>query len=487
LRSWNSLCIGLMIAVASALTPVARAQLDGTPITIGTYHSLRSSVLGETRRLLISTPPEYDVNRHDRYPVVYLLDGPFNFNHTVGLLRFKASVGACPSMIVVGVANTNRTHDMTPAGSDARSRGGGGAEDFLRFFTDELIPTIDRQFRTTSHRTLIGHSLGGLFALHAFVTSPDTFDAIIAISPSLWWNDGATIEAMSALLDERTTFDHTIYMTLGDEPGPMQHSFEQLEALLDDRAHEGLRWASRVMDDETHMSVVYRGTHDGMAFVCTEWPVRNVVAIYDEGGILAVHDRCKQAGARFGLLRRTPREIIDQLSTDLIRAQRFEDAISVLEHDPEMYPPTAAMYALLGRAFERAGDNQRAVEAFTSALERDRAYEPARVGLRRLGTDPERDIGTVDVPRRLLRAYAGQYFTPDVPAPLKVFYRGDALHLEHPYQGTHQMTPVSMTRFTTMGGAVTLEFERDERTRRSTAVTVTSAEGSTRAMRMRGQ
>jgi predicted alpha/beta superfamily hydrolase len=54
----------------------------------------------------------------------------------------------------------------------------------LAFLEKELIPEIDREFRTNSFSMLFGHSLGGLLVSHAYLQAESAFNAFIAIDPS---------------------------------------------------------------------------------------------------------------------------------------------------------------------------------------------------------------------------------------------------------------------------------------------------------------
>lgn len=140
---------------------------------------LASTVLGETRAIHVQLPPNYALARQ-RYPVVVLLDGQVraffdiavastNYNLTGDAHRF-----AMPPQIVVGIEQGERSVDLTR-----------NAEAYLRFLTTEVLPRIDRDFRTIPYRTLIGHSLGARFALTAMCAAPTAFSAIIAISGAL--------------------------------------------------------------------------------------------------------------------------------------------------------------------------------------------------------------------------------------------------------------------------------------------------------------
>ncbi len=66
--------------------------------------------------------------------------------------------GDLPEMIVVGVPNTDRMRDLTPTPVAGKF---GGGDNFLDFIELELIPYIEERYPVSSHRTFVGHSLGG--------------------------------------------------------------------------------------------------------------------------------------------------------------------------------------------------------------------------------------------------------------------------------------------------------------------------------------
>ncbi len=79
---------------------------------------------------------------------------------------------------------TLRDRDFSPTRIPGNPRISGGGPAFLDFLEHELIPFIDRTYRTnTSDRGLLGHSMGGLFALYALEQRPALFQRIVAASP----------------------------------------------------------------------------------------------------------------------------------------------------------------------------------------------------------------------------------------------------------------------------------------------------------------
>jgi predicted alpha/beta superfamily hydrolase len=113
-----------------------------------------------------------------------------------------------PELIIVAIPNTNRTRDLTPThsltdqlGKESKSlTSSGGGDAFLEFLQDELSPKIEANYRTLPYRILAGHSLGGLLAIHALLSATTTFQGIIAIDPSLWWDNQVMLNRAKVFL-----------------------------------------------------------------------------------------------------------------------------------------------------------------------------------------------------------------------------------------------------------------------------------------------
>ncbi|HEX6558340.1 MAG TPA: alpha/beta hydrolase-fold protein [Longimicrobiales bacterium] len=179
-----------LIPCAACLLLAAAPCFAADPDTT-TRHTLQSTVLAEARTLDVTLPTGYRTNASARYPVVFVLDGEFEGKVAAAIANFYSDVASIPEVIVVAVHNTQRTRDLTPepvAPFDAPPGPAGGADKFLAFLQQEAIPFIDKSYRTAPMRVLIGHSLGGLFALHVLARQPALFTGYIVMEPSVWWN-----------------------------------------------------------------------------------------------------------------------------------------------------------------------------------------------------------------------------------------------------------------------------------------------------------
>lgn len=168
---------------------------------------------GTTYRLMIAWPDGECPARG--WPFLWMLDGEDNFTIAALTARRLAKAGERTGVepgVVVGVDSGTlgrRVFDYTPAvsgyaiapGMPAAGLKTGGADAFLDILENELRPLLAGRCPVDHERqTLAGHSFGGLLALHA-LSSGRSFSAYAAISPSLWFGDGAV--ASRAGGDER--------------------------------------------------------------------------------------------------------------------------------------------------------------------------------------------------------------------------------------------------------------------------------------------
>ena len=218
----------------------------------------------------------------------------------------------------------------------------GGAERFLRFMGDKLIPFIGRSYRTTPMRVLIGHSLGGLFAAYSLGKRPELFTGYILMEPSLWWNRGWERDQAKASLAQPVA-RHARVMLVNVE------SWE-----IDTTAWGGNKPMVRHLSTsgETHSSMAAAGMLQGLRtmfadFKPTEWrPGTRPIAMLHRYDTLA---------ARVGYAVPIPEDAFATVARMSLDSRHFEDAAQVLDRMERTYGPSAESREYRGRlARERA-------------------------------------------------------------------------------------------------------------------------------------
>ncbi len=241
-------------------------------------NSLQSDILKQNRNLSIFLPEGYDTN-DTKFPVIYVLDGDRFCQHTVPTARFLFLNNKMPKAIIIGVSNVDRNYDFLPNSS----QNGGGADNFIRFFRKELIPFIDKKYKTKPFRILVGYSLGGVFVMHTLLTDPDLFDAYLAIDPSLSYKNGMMIENAQTELLKAKNWNKYIFISGREGVGMRDMGISSIDSLLRKSAPQALNWKVVPYINENHGSIPFKSVYDGFRFI---FDVGVDFKVFPQGGII---------------------------------------------------------------------------------------------------------------------------------------------------------------------------------------------------------
>jgi uncharacterized protein len=351
-RRYCLLVLAIAMLVVAPCTAVRGQDKQDHRLTI------KSAVLGEERVVLVRTPAGYETG-DQRYPVLYMTDAPDHLGHAASSIEFLASArnGRMPQMIVVAIVNTDRTRDLTPTKASMDPAGkqppvGGGADNFLKFIETELIPLVEKTYRTQPYRVFAGHSFGGLLVMHAFATKNELFNAYLASSPSLDWDKEIAIQKTREFLEGRKELNRTLFMCLSNEKGGMRSSFDKAKELLAHQQIKGFVWDSMLMEDEDHGSVVLRSYYSGLKKIFEGWnPTQETRA----AGVAALEEHFKKLSAKYGYTILVPEFMINEAGYQLLRDGKNDAAIAVFKTNVERYPNSANVYDSLAEAYEKTG------------------------------------------------------------------------------------------------------------------------------------
>lgn len=164
-----------------------------------------SKVLGQSRNLWIYTPWQYEEFPEKKREVIYVFDAQAREYFDVVHSTIQFFGGEEYAFIVVGVESPfikekkqSRNTDFLPkpVNEETIKKYGefvGGADRFIGFLKEELIPFIDKNYRTLPQRVAIGHSNGGTFICYSLLKESNLFNSFIAISPNLAYDDGQVV------------------------------------------------------------------------------------------------------------------------------------------------------------------------------------------------------------------------------------------------------------------------------------------------------
>lgn len=195
----------------------AAAKAKETPV----ISSFDMSANGIAYRIFVAAP--HNTPKDQAVPVIYMLDGNATFPMAVQVLEDNPKLKAL--IVGIGYPTDNadeiiaaRYYDLTPLTAadriPARKNGAdaprtGGQADFLQFIQTQVRPEIEQRFIIDKKaQTLFGHSLGGMFTLHAMFNDRGAFQNYSAADPSIWWNGGSILVEKDHFVKASET-DHT--------------------------------------------------------------------------------------------------------------------------------------------------------------------------------------------------------------------------------------------------------------------------------------
>lgn len=265
-------------------------QIPGTDV-----HAIQSQAVGRELRVWVARPqPPFWPRPPEPAQLVCVLDAQLFFGTVVETTRLMYQLfGELPPILVVGVAYPTddgrvqgelRARDFTPSKDPAlafpagrspppyesvlpEGQRTGGAEAFARFLLEELLPLVRGRYDVAKEgATLIGSSMGGLFASWMMFAEPGAFDRYVIASPALWWEGEKILDREAAFAEHHDDLAARVFFAIGATeetadntmlaPFRMISNARALAERLRSRDYPSLAVECRVFDDETHTSVV---------------------------------------------------------------------------------------------------------------------------------------------------------------------------------------------------------------------------------------
>lgn len=301
---WRVLAAVLLTACAPVRRVAGQRPAPAPPpivLPLTQTRVLHSAINGREYHLAVALPLGYGAGGATdttRYPVLYVLDGGAHLPLLASMFRLTNRSGPAGDVILVGIGyyppgalprpvagqTPARNVDYSPprypetarpetAGAKAAGAAPRGppplpwaaeAPAFLRVLKGEIIPLVERAYRTTAARALHGHSLGGLFATYVLFEDPDLFDRYAIMSPSYRWDGGSIFAREAAFRTRRDALPKQVFLGVGEleGPDPIAGLWRMVGALCAGRSagsYRGLRLAAEVIPDEHHGSAALFG------------------------------------------------------------------------------------------------------------------------------------------------------------------------------------------------------------------------------------
>jgi len=293
------------------------------------------------------------------------MDADFNFNSgVIGGIRYAALLGEMPEFIIVGIKNTDRSKDIFPEEVVYRdgSKDGGRADRYLDFIREELVPRIEKTYRTDNFRVLYGTSNTGFTTVYALFRNPDIAQAYIAASATL------SIPLFRAKRDEWIRDfkggKRRLVAVMGenDLPTVLSHNGALKEA-LDSIAPPDLTCQFRVIGNGGHVPA--DALQQGLSALFEGW---KIVQPLKESTFAEIRRQADQRIEKYGVPGKLPEDGLRELGAALLGEKKSAKALEVLLYRADLYPRSADARVALGDAYLQSGQTAKARECYNQAL-----------------------------------------------------------------------------------------------------------------------
>lgn len=249
----------ILLVISLFFSLLVSAQKD---FVLGKVETIQSKILNEERVLNIYLPAEYDATKE--YPVIYLLDGSENedFIHITGILQYGNYewVNMVSKSILIGISNVDRKRDFTFPTTIEKDKKDypttGESAKFISFLEKELQPFVEAKYKTTSSKTIIGQSLGGLLATEILYKKPKLFNNYIIISPSIWWDNESLFKVVSEFSKPSFNQKTKVFIGVGKEGKVMESDAKKLYDILS-KHKKNIESHFKYFEDSNHGDILH--------------------------------------------------------------------------------------------------------------------------------------------------------------------------------------------------------------------------------------
>jgi len=250
--------------------------------------SLDSASLRQKRAIDVFLPKDDGKDPQRRFETIYVLDGDWNAKLVVQTVDFLEVIGLMPPVIVVSIPNffddkgvNSRDRDLTPTplANEPRS---GGAPQFIAFLKTELIPYVNQHYPSNGVNLVHGHSYGGLFLNYVIATDPTLFDGYLILDPAMWWDDKVVSKLLAEKLPSTPTRDKAIFIAGRAGSAFKGMGIDSLPPAYE-MAPRALHRQIATYPNETHDSLKFKGTYDGLRYLYRGYSQKKISIGPDDG------------------------------------------------------------------------------------------------------------------------------------------------------------------------------------------------------------
>ena len=349
----------LVLLAACAVLPTQATEPE--PVIVGHTITVPSEILSQDRRVHIYLPEDYETATGRRYPVIYAVGETRGFKEMAGMLdgltHYRPIMPPVILVVLATVAEDGKqipVYDMTPNSN---------ADTILRFVETELIPYIDKNYRTHPYRILEGGGLTAVFGLYTLMKRPGLFKAHVAATPYLFRDDSALITMASEFFKREQELPTFLYLSIDDER--LRDYYDSFIEILEQQAPPTLDWHSVEFPGDRQPTV--RPWVDAMYRLFKNQRLSTDSTQFEDGAESIYAYYRKLSTEKYGYPISAEIALHDR-GLAYLEADQPDVALRTFAFAVDKYPHSAMLYDGMARVLDKTGDLDAAISAQETAV-----------------------------------------------------------------------------------------------------------------------
>ena len=333
-----------------------------------------SEKLKGKREIYLKLPASYEKNKDRHYPLLVLLDGDYLVNPFTGALTYGSYWDELPEVIVVGISQNSDQRTIDCGVDHITGMPDGKSIDFFDFISLEVIPMVQKEYRTTNFKIIAGHDITASYINFFLYQQKPLFDAYISLSPEL------PVEMEDKVTEILTSAKIPLFYYLssadGDEP-KMQQRIKNLDTNLKAITNPELNYKFEYFKESSHYSMVLKSIPSALYHIFSAIQPISVneyntkIVTLKEGYVDYLKRKYETIENSFGI--KSPIRINDfkAIEAAILANKDYNELDGLAILADKNYPKSMLGDYELAIMFENKGDNPRAYRYYMSGFNKE--------------------------------------------------------------------------------------------------------------------
>jgi hypothetical protein len=333
------------------------------------YEPFNSTKLGETREVKIQLPRGYDEHPDKKYPIIMTFDGDYMFEAVAGNVDYYSYWEDMPDAIVVGINQVDsRNADVFYSEQNSLPIETGAA--FFEFIGMELIPYLEKTYRTEQFKVAIGHGETANFINYYLLKGDPVFKAYIVISPDL-------APDMTTYIPERLgKFQTKLFYylaTSGNDVASIKASTEALNTAIATIDNKNILYNFKELEDPTHYNLPAYVIPDALQNIFLVYqPIskkeyKDTILKLDSSPVVYLEEKYQTILDLFGIDKQILINDFKAIEAAIEKTEKYQYYEDLSKIAKKQYPETMLSSYYLARFYEEMGEPKKAMKTYQAA------------------------------------------------------------------------------------------------------------------------